>query len=111
MWLCLYFYIEVASRATGASFALAAESNAVAVIDTSRDIDFEFAQFFDAFAALTGTAGILNNGTLAFANRTSLLDAEKALLYSNLPLAVTVFADNNIVRIFSAFAIAVRACC
>src|SRR5690606_2418210 len=76
--------IEVARRAAGPpGLALAAEPDPVAAVGAAPDLDRKGLGFAHAPLAVAGLAGILDDGALAPALRTGLLDGEKALLHAH----------------------------
>ena len=90
-------HIQVAGRtAVHAMFAFAREADAVALVDTGRNLDRQRLVRLDAPCAVAGAAGVLDLLAVAVAHRAGLLDAEEALLHAHLAVALAGTASDRL---------------
>ena len=79
------FDVQVAGRtAVTAGLTFARQANAIAVIDTRRDLDRQRPRLADPPATMAVETGVGNRRTRPLTGRTGLLDGEEALLHADL---------------------------
>ncbi len=100
-------HVEIPRRPTvDTGFAMAAMTQAHAVIDPRRNLHFEGLLPLDAPRAAAGGAGLRNDAAAAMAFGAGLLDGEEPLLYTNLPRSATSWAGLRLGAGFCAAAVA-----
>src|SRR4051794_14196566 len=85
----VHFDVQIAWRATVTSrLALARKANAIAGIDTGRNLDCQALRTAHAALTQAGVAGVLDDGAVAAALRAWLLKLEEALGDAHLANAI-----------------------